>query len=430
MASHRKPRDRTTARTVRAHSPAVGFTTAALASVTLLSSQPAAAGPAVAAPGPGGGPTVDEVQRKVDDLYRLAGTAAQRYPSHPAYPAPGPAVEPPRPGDRVGGGGGGGAREGGAVRGRLLDAPGPAPAPAPDRVPAPAPAPVPVSEGAGVVAAPVPESPAVSRAAVRTAKRTVQAKLAGARALVARAADAGHRVPGAAPAGRAWEGPGGPAWEGRPWQTPAPSVPELPPAPADGVAGAEGPAGPGCPTGTGTDTATATATDLDLGTRTGTGAGGGPRAAAMAGTVDTTGTVSTARGADVDGAVGAARVVDRSGYAAEAAKVLAFARAQLGKPYVRGASGPSSYDCSGLTRAAWKAAGVELPRTAAEQLAAGRPVAAEELLPGDLVLLDRQPGHVGIYAGDGTVIHAPGPGAGVRAEPLSPTEVAGVARPA
>jgi cell wall-associated NlpC family hydrolase len=134
----------------------------------------------------------------------------------------------------------------------------------------------------------------------------------------------------------------------------------------------------------------------------------------------------------VPGAEGAPRLADGSGsgYAAKAEKVLAFARAQLGKPYVCGASGPSSYDCSGLTRAAWKAAGVELPRAAAEQLAAGRPVAAGDLLPGDLVLLDRRPGHVGIYAGDGTVIHAPGPGAGVRADPLARAEVTGAARPA
>ncbi|HBF83630.1 MAG TPA: glycoside hydrolase, partial [Streptomyces sp.] len=52
-----------------------------------------------------------------------------------------------------------------------------------------------------------------------------------------------------------------------------------------------------------------------------------------------------------------------SGYASQAEKVLAFARAQIGKPYVWGATGPSSYDCSGLTQAAWKAAGVSLPRT-------------------------------------------------------------------
>ncbi|MGW3402655.1 NlpC/P60 family protein, partial [Streptomyces zhihengii] len=63
------------------------------------------------------------------------------------------------------------------------------------------------------------------------------------------------------------------------------------------------------------------------------------------------------------------------GYTAKADKVLAFARAQIGKPYVWGATGPSSYDCSGLTQAAWKAAGVDLPRTTWDQVEVGKRVA-------------------------------------------------------
>ena len=69
---------------------------------------------------------------------------------------------------------------------------------------------------------------------------------------------------------------------------------------------------------------------------------------------------------------------------------LAFARAQIGKPYVWGATGPSSYDCSGLTQAAWKAAGVELPRTTWDQVKAGTRVATADLTSGRPGLLLRR----------------------------------------
>lgn len=65
-----------------------------------------------------------------------------------------------------------------------------------------------------------------------------------------------------------------------------------------------------------------------------------------------------------------------SSYATKAEKALAFARAQIGKPYVWGATGPDSYDCSGLTQAAWKAAGVTLPRTTYDQVNAGTTVSS------------------------------------------------------
>ncbi|MFK4144298.1 NlpC/P60 family protein [Streptomyces sp. NPDC004065] len=107
-----------------------------------------------------------------------------------------------------------------------------------------------------------------------------------------------------------------------------------------------------------------------------------------------------------------------SRYAARAESALAFARAQIGKPCVWGAAGPGSYDCSGLTAAAWKAAGVPLPRTARAQREAGTAVPLSEALPGDLVFFHEDGGHVGICAGDGMVIHAPGPGACVREDPV------------
>ncbi|MEU8530046.1 MULTISPECIES: C40 family peptidase [Streptomyces] len=117
-------------------------------------------------------------------------------------------------------------------------------------------------------------------------------------------------------------------------------------------------------------------------------------------------------------------------YAAKAAKVLDFARAQIGKPYVWGATGPSSYDCSGLTQAAWKAAGVDLPRTTWDQVKVGTRVATGDLLPGDLVFFYDDISHVGIYIGGGKMIHAPKPGAFVREESIYYMPIYGSVRPA
>ncbi|MCX4883067.1 C40 family peptidase [Streptomyces sp. NBC_00847] len=102
--------------------------------------------------------------------------------------------------------------------------------------------------------------------------------------------------------------------------------------------------------------------------------------------------------------------------ATKAEKTLAFARAQVGKPYVWGATGPGSYDCSGLTQAAWKAAGVSLPRTTYDQVKAGTTVPLADAQPGDLVFFYDDISHVGIYIGNGMMIHAPKPGAYVREE--------------
>ncbi|MGW0207578.1 NlpC/P60 family protein [Streptomyces sp. NPDC003233] len=107
-----------------------------------------------------------------------------------------------------------------------------------------------------------------------------------------------------------------------------------------------------------------------------------------------------------------------SSYDTKAEKAIAFARAQIGKPYVWGATGPDSYDCSGLTQAAWKAAGVTLPRTTYDQVNAGTTVSLADARPGDLIFFYDDISHVGVYIGNGMMIHAPKPGAYVREESI------------
>lgn len=86
---------------------------------------------------------------------------------------------------------------------------------------------------------------------------------------------------------------------------------------------------------------------------------------------------------------------------------VAFARAQLGKPYVWGAAGPGAYDCSGLTMAAYASGGVRLPHRAALQFGLGTPIPFGAMIPGDLVFSYSGPGHVGIYIGNGQMINSP-----------------------
>jgi cell wall-associated NlpC family hydrolase len=146
------------------------------------------------------------------------------------------------------------------------------------------------------------------------------------------------------------------------------------------------------------------------------------------------------------------------GYAADAAPAdasdaaataIAFARAQLGVPYVWGGDGSQltelpdgrttvtgGFDCSGLTRAAYAAAGVEIPRTAQAQFDAGPQVpAGQPLEPGDLIFYGSSAAtihHVGIYIGDGEMIHAPDVGQVVRISPYrwAGDDFWGVTRPA
>jgi cell wall-associated NlpC family hydrolase len=104
------------------------------------------------------------------------------------------------------------------------------------------------------------------------------------------------------------------------------------------------------------------------------------------------------------------------------ARAVAFALAQQGKPYRWGAQGPQAFDCSGLTWAAWRAAGVTIPRTAAAQLA-GLPRARGRLQPGDLVIY-RSSGpsrrHVTMVVGRGRMVEARGRGVPVRSTSIRP----------
>jgi cell wall-associated NlpC family hydrolase len=113
-----------------------------------------------------------------------------------------------------------------------------------------------------------------------------------------------------------------------------------------------------------------------------------------------------------------------------AAKAVAFAKAQVGKPYAYGADGPDSYDCSGLTMAAWAQAGVSLPHSAASQYDVTRRVSAGELQPGDLIFRYSPISHVAIYIGGGMQIAATHTGDYVRVQSASLSGIVGYGRPA
>ncbi|MET9432844.1 C40 family peptidase [Streptomyces sp. NPDC006551] len=387
LASHRKPRS------TRQHSPAVGVTTAALASVTLLSAQSAGAAPAAPAK-----PTVEEIQKKVDDLYRQAGTATQEY-NRVKEATDQQRRKVDRILDDV-------ARRTDAINEsrRTLGSY----AAAQYRAGA-------VGPTAALIFADSPqsyfdqthlmsrlserqrgavedyetkraaaakqraeatrslESLTASQTALRTSKQTVQRKLAEARTLLARlTAEEKARL---AELERRREAEARRKAEER-------AEAEA----AEAAAEAE--------------------------RRRQEEARRQQRPGAPATTPPRTGGGST------------------SPYAAEAAKALAFARGQIGKPYVWGATGPSSYDCSGLTQAAWKEAGVDLPRTTWDQVEAGTRVATDDLLPGDLVFFYDDISHVGLYIGGGKMIHAPKPGANVREESIYSMPIHGSVRPA
>ncbi|WP_406455632.1 NlpC/P60 family protein [Streptomyces sp. NBC_01622] len=111
-----------------------------------------------------------------------------------------------------------------------------------------------------------------------------------------------------------------------------------------------------------------------------------------------------------------------------AAAAVSYAYQKLGSPYVWGATGPNAFDCSGLVQAAYNSAGVSLPRTTYAQINAGQRVSRDELRPGDLVFFYSGISHVGIYVGDGQMIHAPNPSAPVRLAPIDQMPFAGATR--
>jgi cell wall-associated NlpC family hydrolase len=113
-----------------------------------------------------------------------------------------------------------------------------------------------------------------------------------------------------------------------------------------------------------------------------------------------------------------------------AAVAVAEAYRQLGKPYVWGAEGPDTFDCSGLTQWVWAKAGAQLPHYTGDQWNAGRHVPRDQLIPGDLVFFNAALDHVGVYIGNGQMIHAPHTGAVVRVENVWWSSFQGAVRPA
>jgi cell wall-associated NlpC family hydrolase len=112
-----------------------------------------------------------------------------------------------------------------------------------------------------------------------------------------------------------------------------------------------------------------------------------------------------------------------------AATAIATAKAQLGKRYVYAAAGPDTFDCSGLTMFAWRAAGVSLPHSSQMQYASLPHVPMDALQPGDLVFYGHPIHHVGMYLGGGTYIHAPQTGDVVKISSVYRSDFAGAARP-
>ncbi|MFF2331033.1 MULTISPECIES: NlpC/P60 family protein [unclassified Streptomyces] len=378
LASHRKPRTR-----VRTTTPAVGLTTAALATVTLLSTQSATAAPAPK-------PSVEDVQKKVDDLYRQAGTATQQYNRAKEASATqrakvdGLLEEVAKRADKL--------NEARRTLGAYAAAQYRTGSIAPTATFFLADDPqsyfdqkqlmnrmtdqqqkavsdfrteqVETSKKRAEAVRSL-ETLTTAQSTLRTSKENVQQKLGEARTLLSKlTAEEKARLA---------------ALERKKEEEAKRKAAELAKQQAAAKAEAE-------------RKAAEAAKEAGSGSGTGTGA-------------DSSATT-------------------------KAEKALAFAAAQIGKPYVWGATGPSSYDCSGLTQAAWKAAGVDIPRTTWDQVEIGTRIATADLQPGDLVFFYDDISHVGIYKGDGMMIHAPKPGANVREESIYYMPIYGSVRPA
>lgn len=128
---------------------------------------------------------------------------------------------------------------------------------------------------------------------------------------------------------------------------------------------------------------------------------------------------------------GGERAPDPSSISASgrAAIAIRYALAQVGDSYVFGAAGPNAFDCSGLTMMAWGQAGVSLPHSSRAQMGSGTPVSKSQLQPGDLVFYYSPVSHVAIYLGNGMIVHAANPGAGVKVSSVDEMPYAGAVRP-
>ena len=112
-----------------------------------------------------------------------------------------------------------------------------------------------------------------------------------------------------------------------------------------------------------------------------------------------------------------------------AAAAVQYAMAQVGKSYVYGAAGPNSFDCSGLTMAAWATAGVGLPHSSSAQYGSGTHISESQLQPGDLVFYYSPISHVGMYIGNGMIVNAENPSSGIRVTGLHTMPYVGAVRP-
>lgn len=121
---------------------------------------------------------------------------------------------------------------------------------------------------------------------------------------------------------------------------------------------------------------------------------------------------------------------DVKGVATDAGRrAVQYATAQVGKPYRWGAVGPAAFDCSGLTSQAWLAAGRPIPRTSQEQLRLLPKVAVKDMRPGDLIIYFDDASHVGMYVGDGAMVHAPRPGRNITMAGAGSMPIKAVVRP-
>ena len=112
-----------------------------------------------------------------------------------------------------------------------------------------------------------------------------------------------------------------------------------------------------------------------------------------------------------------------------AGAAIQYAMAQVGDAYVYGAAGPDAFDCSGLTMMAWAQAGVSLPHSSSAQYNTGTRVSSSDLQPGDLVFYYSPISHVGMYIGNGQIVHAANPSSGVTVAPVFSMPYTGAVRP-